>query len=238
MMRIGWLLMAFFSIGNLDASLWPNCIYLATFPRSGNHWVRYMLEELTGKVTGSVYCDQDHPVHSPIILPMGGYAPDFGYEGCREYPVFGEKFILKTHFPAMGEFQSGHIGAIRVVRNPIDSFYSYAIYEKKIQTGQYFPEALLSGYLKKFQIFQEFWDQETNLLTVRYEDLLKNQKETLIRIAEFLEIEFSDADIERVIKKYPPFGEYLKHKDHFSKKSLNKIRVALRNFLAQYEYDF
>ncbi len=87
MMRIGWLLMAFFSIGNLDASLWPNCIYLATFPRSGNHWVRYMLEELTGKVTGSVYCDQDHPVHSPIILPMGGYAPDFGYEGCREYPV-------------------------------------------------------------------------------------------------------------------------------------------------------
>ena len=32
---------------------------LASFPGSGNTWVRYLLEQVTGVLTGSIYCDRD-----------------------------------------------------------------------------------------------------------------------------------------------------------------------------------
>jgi hypothetical protein len=213
-----------------------NRVYLATYPRSGNHWMRYMVEELTGIATGSVYPDGDQPVHLPTIFPWGGYAPRGGYEGNRIYPASGDLCIIKTHFPVMGGFDNVHKSAIRIVRNPIDSFYSYAVYQQKVK-DELFPYSLLSKYLNDFKNFQLFWDGKENTLTVKYEDLLVNQSETLKKIADFLGISYAESDIKRVVQKYPPIGEYLKHKNKFTEKMVEQIKSELAEFLEKYDYN-
>lgn len=230
----------FFVFFNLEISfsneIWRNRVYLATYPRSGNHWMRYMIEELTGKATGSVYPDADEPVHLSTIFSWGGYAPKGGYEGNREYPKYGDLILLKTHFPVMGDFEGHHEGAVRIVRNPIDSFYSYAVYLGYVKNEE-FPNHLLLKFLKEFKNFQNFWDNQDNVLTIKYEDLLLKQPETLTKVADFLKIDYSENDIKRVITRYAPFGEYLKHKNKFSEEMIKKIKFYLADFLDKYDYD-
>ena len=66
------LLICFGVQGKVTADNWKRA-YLVTFPRSGNHWMRYLIEEATQIATGSVYQDMDRPVHLERIFPWGGY---------------------------------------------------------------------------------------------------------------------------------------------------------------------
>jgi hypothetical protein len=103
----------------LNAEVWPNRVYLATFPRSGNHWMRYMLEELTGQVTFSVYPD----FSNKYFQPCNAYYQEGGHAGNCYLPSYGETYIVKTHYPVMGKLERNQKCTIRVVRNPIDAFY-------------------------------------------------------------------------------------------------------------------
>lgn len=69
---------------------------LASFPRSGNTWVRYLLESATGELCGSVYQDR--------IMPRGGSG-----------------IVIKTH-----ELNSEiYTRAVHLIRNPFDAIKSY-----------------------------------------------------------------------------------------------------------------
>src|SRR4051812_11514770 len=74
-------------------------VYLATYPRSGNHWIRYLVEEASHIATSSVYRDPD-PLHLKRIFPWGGYCCHHGYEGQCRYPTKKDCVLVKTHFPA------------------------------------------------------------------------------------------------------------------------------------------
>src|SRR5690348_10906431 len=81
---------------------WSKRVYLATYPRSGNHWVRYLIEEITHIATSSVYCDGDaDKSHLGKPFPWGGYCPKYGYEGKCRYPTPDDIVVVKTHFPAV-----------------------------------------------------------------------------------------------------------------------------------------
>ena len=46
----------------------------------------------------------------------------------------GESFVVKTHFPSVRKSpfdQLPYARAVRIVRHPVDSFYSYYLYEKE-----------------------------------------------------------------------------------------------------------
>src|SRR5947209_1600022 len=94
---------------------WTSRVYLATYPRSGNHWMRYLIEEATGIATGSTNCDGDPP-HLPDPFPWGGYAADHGYEGHCRYPQYGETVVIKTHSPAFDPLPFDHLPYYRTVR--------------------------------------------------------------------------------------------------------------------------
>ncbi len=80
---------------------WQNRVYLATYPRSGNHWMRYLIEEATHIATSSCYQDPD-PQHMATVFPWGGYCCEHGYEGQSSYATEQETVVIKTHFPAIG----------------------------------------------------------------------------------------------------------------------------------------
>lgn len=112
-----------------------NTVYLVSFPRSGNHWVRFLAEEATHISTSSVYRDQDYP-HKKNIFPWGGYCTDHGYEGHCQYPTHNDPILLKTHYPYLPKkIDPNPKTAICLIRHPIDAFWSFYTYkrEKKIR---------------------------------------------------------------------------------------------------------
>ena len=90
---------------------------LVSFPGSGNTWMRYLIEQATGVLTGSVYCDRGLKVVHP-----------------GEHIVTGNVIVVKTHqaeatlVPVSQEmFGKAHFNqAIFLIRNPYDALLSEA----------------------------------------------------------------------------------------------------------------
>jgi|GEM_PF-1033667 len=225
------------------AKNWENRVYLATYPRSGNHWLRYLIEEATGIASGSVYIDPD-PQHMTSVFPWGGYCIDGGYEGQCRYPMEGEIAVVKTHFPALYSIswfdKLPYKKTIRMIRHPVDSFYSYYVWEqnhKKLKIEYIIPKEKILVYLRKWRRFQEYWDSAENVLTIRYEDFYLDPASYLKLILETIGYKVSDEDIERAVKRYPPIGGLLKHLDHFTDEELFLIETELNDLMDLYGYE-
>lgn len=230
-------LLSLFSKGFADE--WK-CVYLATFPRSGNHWVRYLIEEATHIATSSMYCEIDPP-HLKTLFPWGGYVVDHGYEGTSRYPEPGETAIIKTHFPCYSQWHK--IGplhgtkSIRIIRHPIDSFYSLHIYNARGKPAtSRIPKRMLQHFIDMWQTFQDFWDAQPDVFTVRYEDLYERPHETLKQILQEAGYFLCDEDITRAVAKHPPRGGLLKHLERFSPEDLELISSELNEPMRQYGY--
>ena len=214
--------------GSVDADEWKR-VYLASAPRSGNHWLRYLIEEATHIATSSVYRDKNDG-NLPIIFEWGGYCCDHGYAGDCRYPEIDEPIVIKTHYPALKnspfDLQPAML-TICIVRHPIDVFYSW-----KIAYG----DKALPYFISRWKKFQEYWNAQENVLMIRYEDLLTHPFPILKQVLETIGYSVSDEDIERAIAKYPPTGEPLKHLSRYTEEEVKLIASELRDLLAQFGY--
>ena len=231
------------------ASEWQK-VYLASYPRSGNHWVRFLIEEATGIATGSVYPDQggiDHndpdALHLPYLFPWEGYCTNHGYNGNRRYPRISDFVVIKTHYPSSqpsGELRClTYIKAICLIRHPLDSFYSFFLYQNYISNDpdNRMPTDRLKNYIRCWKQFYKFWEEQKNVLFIRYEDLYENPHEYFTEILSAIGNSFSDEDVQRAINKYPPKGGMKKHFHHFSEQDKEFIKYELQDFLVRYGYE-
>jgi Sulfotransferase domain len=222
-----------------NAFKWENRVYLATYPRSGNHWMRFLIEEATHITTSSVYKDMDPP-HLDTIFPWGGYCCEGGYEGRCRYPLEGEIAVIKNHYPTFrgSRFENlPYKKAVRVVRHPLDSFYSYYRYAN-LSIEEEIPSQAINYYISSWIRFQSHWDQAENVLTVRYEDLCRKPFESLKEILTYMGYTVSDEDIRRAINKYPPEAVFLKSLSHFTRRDLLFIHKELSEHMVRYGYTF
>ena len=215
-------------------------VYLATFPRSGNHWVRYLIEEATHLATSSMY-PEDDPPHLKTPFPWGGFVVERGYEGICRYPEQGESVVIKTHFPCYAQWRK--IGplkgtkAIRIIRHPIDSFYSLRVYNTRGRPfSPIIPKRLLLHFIDMWEEFQAFWNEQPDVLTVRYEDLYNHPHEVLSQILQTAGYSVSSEDVNRAVTKHPPRGGLLKHLHHYSQDDLNLIAGELGSLMHQHGY--
>ncbi len=214
-------------------------VYLASFPRSGNHWMRFLIEEATHIATSSVYCDPDKP-HLPKPFPWKGYCPDHGYAGNCRYPQEGEIVVVKTHFPHL-EREAGDelafVKVIHIVRHPVDSLYSLYLHS---QNGRplslIMPRATLMGFIHTMRKFERYWMAKENVFTLRYEDLQEDPFSVLKSVLEFIGYQVEDEDVMRAISKYPPQGNMLKHLSCYPEKDLEYIETELMEFMQKYDY--
>lgn len=218
---------------------WKKRVYLATFPRSGNHWMRNLIEEATNIATSSVYTDPDPP-HYLFPFPWGGYCVDHGYEGNRRYPHPEEVVVIKTHSPcgiipyfAKQPYQK----AIRIVRHPIDSFYSLYLFFCSKPPALIIPRETLKEYIALWHTFQDYWNQAHDVVTIRYEDLHNNPHCILKKTLETFGYEVEETDIQRAIAKYPPQGDLLKYIQHYSEEDLQLIEHELGDLMRQFGYN-
>ncbi|GAA6020684.1 hypothetical protein JCM11491_000513 [Sporobolomyces phaffii] len=151
-----------------------------SYPRSGNSYIRGLLERATGYQTSSIYCDR-------------GLERTFTGE-CRH----DLNFFVKTHFPALPrkvlpddvslrDYWLRFDQIVHVVRNPLDAIASwwhlshaprtpegYQNHEAKLDIGKFGSEHRNSilDLAERWRRHSVYWQQAPLLThTLRYEDL-------------------------------------------------------------------
>jgi hypothetical protein len=226
-----------FLLDPLCADEWKR-VYLASFPRSGNHWVRFLIEEATNIATSSAYCDNDltYP-HLPTPFPWGGYCCDHGYEGNRRYPDIDDIVVIKTHFPSFLKtiFDCApSLRVIRIVRHPIDCIYSNYAYERPC--ANIIPTSFIHKCIRAHNRFQKHYNIQTNVITFRYEDLHADPFTVFKQILESIGYFVKDEDIIRAIERYPPKDHILKHLNRYTPHDIKYIQKELGSFMKQFGY--
>lgn len=209
-------------------------VYLATYPRSGNHWMRYLFEEATGVATSSVYRDPD-PKHDEEVYPWGAYSIDGGYTHAARLPTEDDIIIIKTHFPALKKSESDlkpHLRTLRIIRHPLDSIYSHYCYDHK--PTNILPWGWILECCENWARFQEYWNHQPDVISIRYEDLMNYPFEQLMNC--FTTIGLPTENLAYAILQHPPEGKSLKHINHYTNKQLKYIEIRLSTLLKKFGY--
>ena len=90
---------------------------LASFPGSGNTWLRYLLEQATGVLTGSIYCDRGLKLYfSGEYVPTSNVLAIKTHSATSSFLVKKASSVKRVHFDR----------AIILVRNPQNALISEA----------------------------------------------------------------------------------------------------------------
>lgn len=150
-------------------------IILASYPKSGNTWLRFILSNITKSLSQDPAEVDFHTVNyfSPHVA--GANQSKNGYKEFSNSPRF-----LKTHFyhiPPFSKYRS-----LLLIRDPIEtleSFYDYQKYEigKDVGDIESFVKHWRSG-IRGWEYFYRTWDKRYTVL-VRYEELKSDPLRTV-----------------------------------------------------------
>jgi len=175
-------------------------IWIASYPKSGNTWVRFLVCNLVFGVQDSA-------------AELNRLAPDIHELGA--VPALPEQPVLmKTHFPSTAALALGAetAGAIYVVRNPGDVMLSNYHYSRRRGDETAHEAAAFERYVGQFlaargdprwiALHMGTWDDHVRgwlqvrhafpVLPLRYEDLLADPQRGAAQICSFLGLTRSD----------------------------------------------
>ncbi len=177
--------------------IFPNDVFLVSYPKSGNTWVRFLL----GNYLTGGHCDF---TNFYLVIPDVHFVPKASDEVRPEPPplLFQAPRFVKSHMSYLPEYQQ----VIYIVRDGRDvavSYYFHNIKYKKIDPSRTFAEFLTdfnAGTVDRFSSWgchvNSWLDQKQDqILVVKYEDLKQNPALQLERILQFAGVE---SDSERV----------------------------------------
>jgi len=164
---------------------------LASFPGSGNTWARLLLEFSSGIYTGSVYDDID------LMRLMPAEGLDSGAVIAVKAHLNPEKYMEQTTARR----------ALLLVRHPFDAIW--AEYQRRVSSGHSsvlqnvdlvsfsgFANCMACKWMRYSMLHAKLASQHTELLVVRYEDLVSDTEEQIIKMLKFLG--GNEADDERI----------------------------------------
>ena len=184
--------------------------WLASYPKSGNTWVRFMLlnlmyghQETTGKLESLI--PDIHKCKGELRLP------------AHPVKLVKTHFLLNPEMPFLGHSSS----CIYIVRNPIDVMFSnlnYVYIKLGVEDDQEIRNRIKVQYINQFidncgdhtwiQLGRGSWIDHVNSwiesslmprLLVKYEDLLSAPVRELQRITSFLELEKSLPELQTAV---------------------------------------
>lgn len=184
----------------LHRGLKDNDVFFASFERSGNTWLRFVLMEILTQ-------------GSAEFLNVNHLLPELGTHADAEHPLPNGGRFIKTHEMWRPEYKR----AIYLMRDLRDVMLSNWARDKEMGLSQYFDqgrgmdgwiESFLKGKVTRFGSWQQHVDswmnsplaKNGNLLVVRYEDLRKDTEPGLTEMLQFLGIERDRDSIRRAIE--------------------------------------
>jgi Sulfotransferase domain len=181
-----------------DITIFPDDVFLTSYPRSGNTWTRFLVANL-------VY--QEEPV---TFLSIERLVPDMYKSSDRVMRKLPRPRLLKSHEC----FDPRYRKVIYIVRDPRDVAVSNYHWELKLRSVRegYPIEDFVPRWMEP-----QFWprigswgDHATSWLStrqgkpgfllVRYEDLKRDSQAELARVAEFLGIEPTRERLNRAVE--------------------------------------
>ena len=152
-------------------------VVIASFPKSGSTWVRFLVANLFNEVSREVEAVDFHTIHE--IVPEIGRPDDRRL--FREQPA-----VWKTH----DEWRKGFDRAVLVLRNPWDTLLSFHHY----MTGEWGREATLAdvvtsakhGASAVVRHAASYLDRCPDLLVLTYEALHASPRPEVRRLADFI----------------------------------------------------
>lgn len=172
---------------------------IVSYPRSGNTWTRFLIANLL------------HPDLDVSFTNIENLVPDTAAISSRALKKISRPRIIKSH----EYFDHRYPRVIYIVRDPRDVAVSFYNFQRKY--GQIDDNLPLDLYIDDFvhgRLNSKSWGtwgenvaswvctRGTNpqFLLLRFEDMLKDARRELLRIAEFMAVPSSNTNIERAIK--------------------------------------
>lgn len=167
-------------------------VWIASYPRSGNTFLRVMLNQIFSLPTYSIHGDQEDIASDPATANAVGHQAlpdDFSIAAARSST---ELYLIKTHEPPPNTADK----AIYLIRNGLSSLISYAHYICDYRPDTDYSSALrniLDGR-ESYGTWSEHlanWDPQNrpNTLTLRFEELVENPNDKVDVLADFLNVE-------------------------------------------------
>jgi hypothetical protein len=168
-------------------------IYVASYPRSGNTWIRYLLANML------------EPSFEWGIENLNRVIPDIHQDWPSNW-IERRPRILKTHYPYRPEYKK----AIYIYRDGRDVALSY--YDFVVKTRSYAApfDQFLTDYLNG-QVWFGAWQKhlidwllprsDVEILPVKYEDLASDPAGNLTRMCEFLRVSYTPKSITDAINR-------------------------------------
>jgi hypothetical protein len=179
-----------------SVTVFPDDLFLVSYPRSGNTWTRFLIGNLVGTESSVSFANIEQRV--PDI-----YQNDDGY--LRGLP---RPRMLKSHEP----YEPRYRQVIHLVRDPRDvavSYYHYQIKIRRIDDSYPLEDFVLRYIHGKVDRFGS-WGEHTgswigarqgskDYLRLLYEEMLEDPLREVGRIADFLRVDCSNEHLKQVI---------------------------------------
>lgn len=150
---------------------------LLSYPRSGNHWVRFIIEWFSGRPTKGL-SPNDPPIKTSILN-----------QKILSH-VKGEFIVHKKHGVPKGNINK----LILILRNPKECIYRQT---KNLNVDQ------INAYMKLINFYENYKGEK---FLMYYEDLITDPKNTVTTLVNFMGI-YDDDKINAFIENYDLFFE-------------------------------
>jgi len=180
-----------------DITIFPDDVFLTSYPRSGNTWTRFLVGNLV------------HTEEPVTFLNVERLVPDMYKHSDRYMRNLPRPRILKSH----EVFDPRYRRVIYIVRDPCDvavSQYHWEMKQKSVQ-DEYPIEQFVPRWIEGI-----YWDRLANwgdhvtswlstrqgrdsFVILRYEDLLANAQAELVKVARLLGIEPAPERLARAV---------------------------------------
>lgn len=176
----------------------PDDVFLVSYPKSGNTWIRFLLANLL------------HAGARIDFSTIESIVPDIYQNNERSLQATPRPRIIKSH-----EYFDPRYGrVVYLVRDPRDvliSFYHYQVMVKQIAEDlpfETYAADFISGQVSPYGSWGEHvgsWrgarDQKPGFLLVRYEDLSGQTIRQVARIARFLGVTVDASAVEVIVER-------------------------------------
>lgn len=175
-------------------------IYLVSYPRSGNTWMRVMISELLYGESGESIEDLQY------------YVPDIHVKTYANEVIPSSFHVVKSHFPYNKARQmSNYKRVVYLIRDPSDAVLSCYRYQAGLGRYDSVFERFLPDWLNG-RIWPCSWQEHVNswtgvgavdlgvdLFVIRYEDLITNTEDQIGKLVSFLELNVTQEVVRRAV---------------------------------------
>lgn len=151
--------------------------------------------------------------------------------------LMGNTFVIKAHAgPTSASRLLSTLGLLRITyiyRDPRDAMLSaYDFGQRALSKGRPNAFSHLSDFDKSLDFIMDYvriwekWMNEKNVLVARYEDLLTNYDSESAKLVDYLKLDGSKPEVQRVIAQYRPGANDSQQGLHFFKGKIGRFRES------------